>query len=328
MSKVSIIVPVYKVEKYLDKCVDSIVNQTYKDIEIILVDDGSPDNCPKMCDDWAIKDDRIKVIHKENGGLSDARNTGLEVSTGDYVGFVDGDDVVSNVMYEKLIDLISNSNSQISMCQFARFIEGNSPNYTIKDDVSVFGQNEALKEILKEKIGNHVCNKLFKRELFDNISFTKGVAYEDIFIFYKLVLKANKIAITDSKLYGYMQRRDSITNKCTVKNVRDYLKANKTRYEELKGKEELTDYLNISVVKGFYILNVKAASTKEESFFFSDELVSECKFFRKIFNSKYLKDYLEDGNIKTKVYKIILLVNRRLFWKLLTRKNENIRSEK
>ncbi len=322
MSKVSIIVPVYKVEKYLDKCVDSIVNQTYKDIEIILVDDGSPDNCPKMCDDWAKKNNRIKVIHKENGGLSDARNEGLKIATGDYVGFVDGDDVVSNVMYEKLIDLISNSNSQISMCQFARFVEGDSPNYTIKDDVSVFGQNEALKEILKEKIGNHVCNKLFKRDLFDNISFTKGVAYEDIFIFYKLVLKANKIAITDSKLYGYMQRRDSITNGCSVKNVKDYMNAINTRYNDLADNKELKMYLELSKIIGIYIYHIKAVSTKDKEFFFSDEALNEYKVLKDLIKFKYLKSYLEEGNIKTKVYKIILLLNRNLFWKLMTRKNK------
>ena len=101
--KISVIVPVYKVEKYLDKCVESIVNQTYKNLEIILVDDGSPDNCPAMCDEWAEKDERIRVIHKENGGLADARNAGMDIATGDYIGFVDSDDWIEPNMYEVLL---------------------------------------------------------------------------------------------------------------------------------------------------------------------------------------------------------------------------------
>lgn len=321
MKKISIIVAVYNVEKYLDKCIESVVNQTYKDIEIILVDDGSPDNCPTMCDNWAKKDNRIKVIHKNNGGLSDARNKGLEMITGDYVGFVDGDDVISSKMYEKLLTLIEDNNAEISICQFARFPDGSVPNYTIVEDCTIRDRNEALKEVLAEKIGNHICNKLFKRELFSKTLFTKGVAYEDIFIFYKLLLKSNKIAITSSKLYGYMQREDSITNGCTVKNVKDYIKANNTRYESLKNNKELRDYLNISVVKCGYILHVKAASTRDREFFLSDEMLNEYKKLKKTISLRYIKSYFEESSFKTKVYKVLLLINRNLFFKLITRKN-------
>ena len=102
---ISVIVPIYKVEKYLDECIESIVNKTYRNLEIILVDDGSPDKCPEMCDQWAKKDERIRVIHKENGGLSSARNAGLDVATGDYVGFVDSDDFIERDMYEKKINI-------------------------------------------------------------------------------------------------------------------------------------------------------------------------------------------------------------------------------
>ena len=113
--KISVIIPVYKVEKYLDKCVESIVNQTYKNLEIILVDDGSPDNCPAMCDEWAEKDERIRVIHKENGGVSSARNAALEVATGDYIGFVDSDDWIELDMYEYLVSLILDNDAQIAI---------------------------------------------------------------------------------------------------------------------------------------------------------------------------------------------------------------------
>jgi glycosyltransferase involved in cell wall biosynthesis len=121
MKKISIIVPVYKVEKYLDKCVESLVNQTYKNLEIILVDDGSPDECPKICDAWAKKDSRIKVSHKANGGLSEARNTGMDIATGDYIGFVDSDDYVSEEMYNILVKIIEENDADISACQESTF---------------------------------------------------------------------------------------------------------------------------------------------------------------------------------------------------------------
>ena len=122
-SLISVIVPIYNVEKYLQKCVDSIINQTYKNLEIILVDDGSPDNCPKMCDDYAEKDSRIKVVHKENGGLSDARNVGMEVATGEYVSFIDSDDYISLDFYETLLETIVDNDSDVVECGVVKFYE-------------------------------------------------------------------------------------------------------------------------------------------------------------------------------------------------------------
>ena len=123
--KISVIVPVYKVENFLDRCVESIVGQTYENLEIILVDDGSPDNCPAMCDGWAEKDSRIRVIHKENGGVSSARNAALDIATGDYIGFVDSDDWIEPEMYSSLIQQISESGKHIALCSsFAVEISG------------------------------------------------------------------------------------------------------------------------------------------------------------------------------------------------------------
>ena len=123
---ISVIVPIYNVEKYLDRCVGSIINQTYKNLEIILVDDGSPDNCPQMCDDYAKKDSRIKVVHKENGGLSDARNAGMKVATGEYVSFIDSDDYISLDFYETLLETIVDNDSDIVECSVVKFYEDNS----------------------------------------------------------------------------------------------------------------------------------------------------------------------------------------------------------
>ena len=122
-SLISVIVPIYNVEKYLERCVESIINQTYKNLEIILVDDGSPDNCPQMCDDYAKKDSRIKVVHKKNGGLSDARNAGMKVATGEYVSFIDSDDYISLDFYETLLETIVDNDSDIVECSVVKFYE-------------------------------------------------------------------------------------------------------------------------------------------------------------------------------------------------------------
>ena len=122
-NKISVIVPIYKVEQYLNRCVESIVNQTYKNLEIILVDDGSPDLCPKICDEWAEKDSRIVVIHKENSGLSDARNAGLKVATGGYVAFVDSDDIINPFYVEYLYKAICDNDAQISACDLKNFYD-------------------------------------------------------------------------------------------------------------------------------------------------------------------------------------------------------------
>ena len=121
--KISVIIPVYKVEKYLNKCVESVINQTYKNLEILLVDDGSPDKCPEMCDAWAKKDSRIKVIHKQNGGVADARNIGIENATGKYIAFIDSDDYLNKTMYQKLFEKITTTNSDICMCGFINVYE-------------------------------------------------------------------------------------------------------------------------------------------------------------------------------------------------------------
>ena len=128
MKKVSIIIPVYKAEGYLNKCLESVVNQTYQNLEIILIDDGSPDNCPKMCDDWAKKDKRIKVIHKENGGVSSARNCALDKLTGDYICFVDSDDTIHPKYVEILIRNLKEANADISVCSWKKVNDINNPN--------------------------------------------------------------------------------------------------------------------------------------------------------------------------------------------------------
>ena len=209
---ISVIVPVFKVEQYLDRCVESIVNQTYKNLEIILVDDGSPDNCPQMCDAWAEKDNRIKVIHKPNGGLSDARNAGMAVAVGELMGFVDSDDYISEDMYQCLYEDMVKADSDISACgvEMVWADNGNVQSLTPKGN-RVLNNDEAMRATLEETfIKQPVWYKLYKTELIKDISFPVGKCHEDVFWTYKAIAKANKVSTFGKTCYFYVQRGGSI----------------------------------------------------------------------------------------------------------------------
>lgn len=209
---ISVIVPVYKVEPYLDRCVRSIVNQTYRNLEIILVDDGSPDNCPAMCDAWAEKDSRVKVIHKENGGLSDARNAGLAAAAGEYIGFVDSDDWVSPDMYWLLYETMVEHDSDISACGVEMVWEdGTPPRLLTKRGCCVLTQEEAMRAVIEESwIQAPVWYKLYKREVVRDIPFPVGKCHEDVFWTYQVVGNARKVSVFDTPCYHYTQRSGSI----------------------------------------------------------------------------------------------------------------------
>lgn len=233
---ISVIVPIYKVEEYLDRCVESIVNQTYKNLEIILVDDGSPDNCPQMCDSWAEKDSRIKVVHKENGGLSDARNAGMPFAIGDVVSFIDSDDWVELDMFEKMLSRMQKDNSDIVSCG-VKWVEEDG---TVIRDVTVnanevLDTHSAMKELINDnKFKQHVWNKLYKYELIKGIPFEKGRYHEDVFWSYQIVGKAERVTILKDSLYNYVQRKGSIMgNSYSVKRL-DGLDALKKQCEYVK----------------------------------------------------------------------------------------------
>lgn len=209
---ISVIVPVYKVEPYLDRCVESIVNQTYKDLEIILVDDGSPDNCPAMCDAWAEKDSRIKVIHKENGGLSDARNVGMSLASGELMGFVDSDDWISPDMYQLLYHRMLESDSDISACGVEMvFEDGSSSRMLTKLGECVLSTEDAMRAIIEESwLKQPVWHKLYRRETIQNIPFPVGKYHEDVFWSYQAVGSAKSVSVFDTPCYFYTQRSESI----------------------------------------------------------------------------------------------------------------------
>ena len=214
--KISIVIPVYNVEKYLQRCLDSVLKQTYTDIEIILVDDGSTDGCGMICDEYKKKDKRIKVIHKENKGLSDARNVGIDQITGEYLVFIDSDDFVSRYYIENLWRALKQSNAEMAISGFINYYEGdNIPLEKIVEEnqIKKMTTQECLKKMFyQDEIDMSAWGKLYKSEMFCDIKYPVGKLNEDILVTYRLVEKSRSIAFIDNIDYMYFQRRDSIQN--------------------------------------------------------------------------------------------------------------------
>ena len=209
---VSVIIPIYNVEAYLRKCVDSVINQTLKDIEIILVDDGATDSSGSICDEYALIDNRIKVIHKVNGGLSDARNAGLGIATAKYVSFIDSDDWVELDFIEKLYNGCVQNNAEIACCGCIYEYENYNFTKQTSDGEAVYTQIEAIKHMLKGDTMNLASwDKMYERRLFDKYKFPKGEIHEDLAIMFDIFLEINKCAHVASPLYHYRQREQSIT---------------------------------------------------------------------------------------------------------------------
>lgn len=209
---ISVIVPVYNVELYLNRCVDSIVNQTYQNLEIILVDDGSSDNSPFMCDAWAERDIRINVIHKVNGGLSDARNVGMSIAKGELMGFVDSDDWIAPEMYQLLYENMVENDSDISACGVKMVWEDDTLGklLTVQGNY-IFDTKGAMEAIIRESmLKQPVWYKLYKSSLVQNISFPVGKCHEDVFWSYQAVGKARCVSVFDTPCYHYYQRNGSI----------------------------------------------------------------------------------------------------------------------
>ncbi len=218
---ISIIVPIFKVEQYLENCVKSIQNQTYKNIEIILVDDGSPDNCGQICDNLATVDARIKVIHKENGGLSSARNAGLSIARGEYFGFVDSDDCIHPQMYELLYNDIKTYGTNLAFCQPNMCYYGKISYNQPCERTELFTKKELINICLKDVIWFSACTKLYHRTLKDVVHFPEGRTNEDFAIMLMVYDKSDTIAVNYNKLYNYCKREGSISTAPKLKNLHD-----------------------------------------------------------------------------------------------------------
>ncbi len=231
--RLSVIVPIYKVEKYLHNCIDSILNQTFTDFEVLLVDDGSPDQCGKICDEYAASDTRVKVIHKVNGGLSDARNQGIDNSQGEIIGFVDGDDKISADMYQAMVQYMDAHQLDI-VCADTYVVKNGRESFRprYKED-RFFSREEAINEILDGTLDNAAPNKIFKRKAVGTIRFPVGRIYEDVATVYRWFYQADKVGYLCRPFYYYYKREGSIVQQAFN---------SKGRYDCFCGYKERLDF--------------------------------------------------------------------------------------
>lgn len=220
--KISIIIPIYKVERYLERCINSVLLQSFSNIEIILVDDGSPDNCGKICDDFASRDPRIVVIHKQNGGLSSARNAGIDIAKGDYLMFIDSDDYVEPDFCEKAYYFVTNNNVLCASFGYYEHWSDRTDEFHTSE-AKLISANDAIKKLITrdDVIFNFAWNKIYHKSLFKNIRYPEGRYYEDQGTTYKLFDAANNIYIAPTMLYHYNRRQETITQALGIEQTRD-----------------------------------------------------------------------------------------------------------
>ena len=314
---ISIIVPVYKVEKYLEKCVNSILKQTYTNLEIILVHDGSPDKCGQLCDELAKTDDRIKVFHKENGGLSDARNYGVERANGEYIGFVDSDDYIHECMYEELYKAIKKSGTSIAECGVTRVYKNTlRPHYEGEDYFLVLDREGYLKEYLENKrlYGSAWC-KLIHRDLAKKIKFPTGKIYEDAFYTLELLKTVDKYTLISGNYYYYYIRENSITTRSFSSKDMDYIEImNEIEDYTLANfpifKEQLLVRLTFAYISIFnQLLEVDNYKRKSEYKILKNKLKDN--YFKVLSNKKAPK------NLKAAMF--LLSANERLYKFMLSK---------
>ncbi|MFZ4454878.1 MAG: glycosyltransferase family 2 protein [Bacteroidales bacterium] len=266
---ISIIVPIYNVEAYLKRCVVSIQNQTYPNIEIILVDDGSPDNSGKLCDELAAKDERIKVIHKPNGGLSDARNAGIDIAQGEFLSFIDSDDYIHPQMMELLYQNLVEAKADLSCCDIKNAYSTEAEYFDFDNTVKLYTNIEALEMLFTYycQVFVMVCNKLYRKEAFTEFRFAKGKIHEDEFLTYKILHHSPKIVFSDARLYYYYQSPNSIMRSQFSEKRLQYAEAMEERLAYFEA-EKLSKFYNLTLQKFgiwslfFYYLN-RASMSKE-----------------------------------------------------------------
>lgn len=244
MKFVSIIVPVYNVEKYIEKCILSLEKQTYKNYEIILVDDGSTDFSGKLCDEAANKNSNIRVVHKENGGLSDARNVGIENANGELLMFVDSDDWVCESFCQNAVDLIMNNNASIGIFGYFDWKSENEKSIISDDIEGTKSGQEVFASSIRGEIWDYAWNKIYRKELFDDIRFPRGMLFEDLGTIYKLFAKSDKVAFCKQPLYYYRRRDSSISANITEKGAIDIYKHLRMQREFCK--KQHPDYITFA----------------------------------------------------------------------------------
>lgn len=313
--QISIIVPVYKVEPYLKKCIDSILNQTFKDFELILVDDGSPDKCGEICEEYAKKDCRVKVIRKKNGGQASAKNMALDIARGKYIGFVDSDDWIEDDMYETLYNMIEISKKDIANIGI-KSIGTMGEKILSNHEKIVLDREKSMTELFKHELyGNFFCTNLFRRELFKEMRFKEGIAYEDVDLFYKIIHISNGIVTVGVAKYNYLIREGSTTGsgkkridfyKVMEKQKKWLEKYYPTLYKNVEKK--LSNGMNIcAFVYLCYLRENKEIDNNLEDFY----------KYSKFVNSHFKENMFSKTLIwKTKLILILLKISPNLFRKI------------
>lgn len=298
--KISIIVAAYNVEQYLDRCMESLVGQSCKEIEIIIVNDGSTDQTGDICKIWKKKDPRIKVFTQQNQGLSAARNTGLKIARGAYVGFVDGDDFVTKTMYDDLYHMASYNDVKLVSCKFIDCY-GSIPDTVIEGDNRIVSLPEAVFLLMQNtnELTAHMCNKLFQRELFENVNFPVGKSYEDSHIIVDLLLQCEKIGIINKGEYYYWHRPGSIVeDRFTSKDysLTEAWDANRKKiHKQFPELDEIASYRFYWTC--FYLLDKMFVHT-DENLTDIRKMVAFLRTHKKeILNNKYFKKTRKTGFI-------------------------------
>lgn len=307
---ISVIVPIYNVEKYIDRCVKSICKQTYKNLDIILVDDGSPDKCGVICDAYASHDSRIVVVHKENGGLSDARNAGLSICQGKYVTFIDSDDYIEHDYIETLYTSLVENQADISIGDYLYETENGLVinSYLNSGKVRILNQKEAIGELCKLKLfSNSAWGKLYPTEFFSDIRYPKGKIYEDIPVTYRLILKAKRVVFCEKPIYHYIFRLQAISKGSFKPQRLDALQfVKQMKYDIVQIYPEYKELL--------------ANREFEECIYIYKSLMEDLTY-RKIYSQKlYMEARIIEGECswrlmskKMKIYDIALKCGKRIF---------------
>lgn len=303
MEKISVIIPIYNVEKYLKKCVNSVINQTYKNLEIILVDDESPDNCPEICEEFKKLDNRIVVIHQKNKGLSGARNSGIKIATGEYLVFHDSDDTIDETCIEDLYNCLKKYNTRISVCGKKYEFENGKIVYKYNEIFDkCYNFEDAMDEMNKfYYFDMSACGKLYHKSLFKELEFPVGKLSEDYYVMYKIFKDADKVAYISKPMYNYLQRQNSISKNKKINE--EFITA---AYNQMKDLEDYSERMkkivhvayasaNLTVFNLYIKQKVKCPKIKVKQF---KQAVKE--------NLSYINEYKELSKAKKLQFKLFL----------------------
>ncbi|WP_299130164.1 glycosyltransferase [uncultured Winogradskyella sp.] len=324
--KISVIVPIYRIEKYLAQCVDSLIQQSFLDFELILVDDGSPDNCPKICDDYAAKDKRVKVIHKKNGGLLSARKAGLEAAVGKYISYVDGDDWVDNFYLDTLYKLAEANNADLAVT--GHFREFNGKIETIKPkSAGIYNETEIISDIIPNAIYNgefcehgmstYVWNKLFKKELLEQVLYdvpNDVIMGEDAAITYSYLAICKKLVISKIPLYYYRQRHDSIVKSIENPKVEYYrlgllMNILKTKLSPIMDETTLDEQITYYLYSQILVRSGGLINNEVKNNLFNPFLETKNGSKVVVYSSGSFGQHILSTNLKTNYFKVIKWVD-------------------